>query len=135
MVKKPFQEIADGMGTDGMAVLSVIRQMLHSGIIRKFAAILRHQRAGFNRNAMVVWAAPPARRDQAGQVLASFREVTHCYERTPPFQGRYSLFTMVHFKHKDEKQRLEEMAKAAGISDYMMLFSEHEFKKSSMRYF
>jgi len=123
------------MGTDEKAVVTVVRELMHSGIIRKFAAILRHQRAGFKRNAMVVRSASPSQCEQAGNVLASYREVTHCYERIPPFQGKYSLFTMVHFKQKEEGLLLDEMARAAGISDYMVLFSEHEFKKSSMRYF
>ena len=70
--------------------------LAQQGVIRKFGAILRHQRAGITRNAMVIWAVPPDRTEEAGGVFASFREITHCYERRPPFEGRYNLFTMIH---------------------------------------
>ena len=84
---------------------------------------------------MVLWAVPPGHAEAAGKALSSFAEVTHCYERTPPFAGRYNLFTMVHFRNEDDEVLLREMATAAGIADFRVLRSLEEFKKNSMEYF
>ena len=85
--KRPFRAVASRAGVNEEAVLDAIGQLAQQGVIRKFGAILRHQRAGITRNAMVIWAVPPDRTEEAGSVFASFREITHCYERRPPFRG------------------------------------------------
>ncbi len=90
--------------------------MKAEGIVRKFGAVLRHQRAGYTRNSMVAWEVPEARCDEAGRIFASRREVTHCYRREPMFLGRYSVFTMVHFREGEGAGFLEELAARAGAA-------------------
>jgi len=77
----------------------------------------------------------PGAPKKGGKALSRFAEVTHCYERTPPYAGRYNLFTMVHFRNEQSEARLREMAAAAGIDDFKVLRSLEEFKKNSMEYF
>ena len=84
---------------------------------------------------MVLWAVPPTDAEAAGKALSSFAEVTHCYERTPPFAGRFNLFTMIHFRKKADEDLLRKMALAAGVADFRVLRSLEEFKKNSMEYF
>ena len=132
---RPFQRIAEAAGLTEEEILSVIGGLRKRGIIRKFAAIVRHQKVGYTHNVMVLWAVPPAQSEAAGTALSSFEEVTHCYERTPPFAGRYNLFTMVHFKKEADEVLLGKMAAAAGVSDFRVLRSMEEFKKNSMEYF
>jgi siroheme decarboxylase len=131
----PFQRIAETAGLTEGEVLSLVRGLRKRGIIRKIGAIVRHRMVGYTHNAMVLWAVPPTCAEAAGKALSSFAEVTHCYERMPPFAGRYNLFTMVHFRNKAEEDLLREMAAAAGISDFRILRSLEEFKKNSMEYF
>lgn len=132
---RPFQRIAETIGLTEEEVLSIAGGLRKRGIIRKIGAIVRHQKVGYTHNVMVVWAAPPARAEAAGRALSSFAEVTHGYERTPPFAGRYNLFTMVHFRNETDEALLREMASAAGIEDFRVLRSVEEFKKNSMEYF
>lgn len=132
---RPFREAAARIGIEESRILTAIRQMSSSGAIRKFGAILRHQRAGFVNNIMIVWAVPDSRCEEVGKILASFNEVTHCYLRAPAFLGRYGLFTMVHFKEEDPRPLLGKMKEATGINDCLLLRSEQEFKKTSMTYF
>ena len=80
-------------------------------------------------------AVPEEACDAVGHLFASQPEITHCYERTPPFAGRYNLFTMIHFRTQDSEVRLREMAAASGIDDFRVLRSLEEFKKNSMEYF
>ena len=133
--KRPFRAVASRAGMNEEAVLDAIGQLAQQGVIRKFGAILRHQRAGITRNAMVIWAVPPDRTEEAGSVFASFREITHCYERQPLFEGRYNLFTMIHAAEGSLEDTIARISSRVGISDYQVLESLEEFKKSSMEYF
>ena len=132
---RPFQRIAETAGLTEGEVLSLVRGLRERGIIRKIGAIVHHRKVGYTHNAMVLWAIPPACAEAAGKALSSFAEVTHCYERTPPFAGRYNLFTMVHFRDEAGEVLLREMAAAAGVGDFRVLRSLEEFKKNSMEYF
>ncbi len=133
--RRPFRTVASRAGMSENDVLHTIGAMLQQGVIRKIGAILRHQRAGITRNAMVIWAVPRERTEEAGTIFATFKEITHCYERRPPFQGRYNLFTMIHAGEGRLEGVIANISKQAGVSDYRVLLSEEEFKKSSMEYF
>lgn len=133
--KRPFRTVAARAGIDEQAALDTIGDLLREGTIRKFGAVLKHQKAGITSNAMVVWAVPTDRVGGAGIVLASFKEITHCYERRPPFEGRYNLFTMIHATEGTLESVIAEIAGRVGIGDYRVLHSKEEFKKSSMEYF
>ncbi|MFH1080458.1 MAG: Lrp/AsnC family transcriptional regulator [Pseudomonadota bacterium] len=135
MTRRPYGEIADQTGMTEQNVLNVIKQMLDRGLIRKFGAIVRHREAGFSANAMVVWAVPKDRREQVGHILSSFAEITHCYERSPAFEGKYNIFSMIHLRNRDIGKIVKKIATVMGIQDYRILASEEEFKKSSMEYF
>ena len=106
------------------------------GIIRRFGATLRHQEAGFSSNAMVAWIVPDERIEEVGETMAGFREVTHCYQRRTQRDWRYNLYTMIHGDNRDECYRIaRRMSRHTGIDEYTLLFSEKEFKKTSMEYF
>ncbi len=135
LVKRPFKKIAAAVGLEEKEILDIIQRLMEKGVIRKFGGVLRHQRAGFKRNAMILWAVPTERVAQAGKALSVFKEVTHCYERVPPFEGRYNLFSMVHFPAGDPADFVQQLSQAAGSADYRVLESREEYKKSSMKYF
>lgn len=135
LVKRPFASLGSSTGLDEAAVIETVQLLLREGALRKFGAVLRHQRAGYRRNAMVIWAVPAGETERTGRTLSSFKEVTHCYERTPAFEGRYNLFTMVHFREDHPQEGIRKLAGAAGIGDYRILWSLEEFKKTSMAYF
>ena len=133
--KRPFQTIGEAIGLQEEDVIAIIDRLKRQDVIRKFAAIARHQRVGYGKNAMVVWAVPAASCQATGQTFARFKEITHCYERTPPFEGRYNLFTMIHFRNDAPDNLLQRLANLSGITDFKILPTIEEFKKSSMAYF
>jgi DNA-binding Lrp family transcriptional regulator len=68
--------------------------------------------------------------------MAAFREVTHCYQRQSCKDWKYNLYTMIHGDSEEQCHRIaEKMSAETGMTDYVLLFSEKEFKKTSMRYF
>jgi siroheme decarboxylase len=131
----PFKELEPQTGLTEEEILKSITDLMGKGLIRRFGAVIRHQMAGYTENAMVVWAVPEDRRASVGKLLASFSEITHCYERTPPFEGKYALFSMVHFHAGEREGVLRKLSEATGITDFLILDTEEEYKKTSMEYF
>jgi DNA-binding Lrp family transcriptional regulator len=133
---RPFAVLADQIGLTEAQFIARIKDLKDRGIIRRFGATLRHQEAGFSSNAMVAWVAPDHRIDEAGKILADFKEVTHCYQRRPQGDWPYNLYTMIHGSNRDQCfQIAARMSRSAGIDEYILLFSEKEFRKTSMEYF
>jgi len=105
-------------------------------VIRRFGATLRHQKSGYRANAMTAWQVEEDRMDAVGEIMASFKEVSHCYRRDPTPEWKYNLYTMIHGKDEAHcRHTAEKMARKAGIHNYSLLFSRRELKKTSMHYF
>jgi DNA-binding Lrp family transcriptional regulator len=136
VVRRPFAVVAERLGISEAELLEKVREFIADGTIRRFGATLRHQRSGFDANAMVVWEVEPEKAEAVGSTFASFREVTHCYQR-PSLPGwPYRLFTMIHAPSRQEcRQIAQEMAEAARVEKYDLLYTEEELKKTTMAYF
>ena len=103
-------------------------------IMRRFGAVLRHQQAGFDANAMVCFSVKDA--DTAGKVLAENPHVSHCYERSP-FEGfPYNVYAMFHGQSEAElEQSICSALSALNGPDHAVLTSLKELKKTSFVYF
>lgn len=133
---RPFARLAERLGLEEEHVIRRIKSLKERGIIRRFGATLRHQEAGFSANAMVAWRVPEERIDEVGEAMSAYREVTHCYQRQSRKDWTYNLYTMVHGDSEEQCYRIaERMSAETGITEYVLLFSEKEFKKTSMEYF
>jgi DNA-binding Lrp family transcriptional regulator len=131
---RPYEEWAARLGIPVDEVISRLHALKERGIIREMKAILRHVKAGFKANAMVLWAVPADRVDELGSRIASAASVSHCYEREG--FGRYNVFSMIHARSDDEvMEAVSAIAHATGIDDYQIFWSLTELKKSSMKYF
>jgi len=136
IVSRPFRMVAERIGITEGELLAAIRRFMHDGTIRRLGATLRHHRSGFSANAMVVWRVGDHDLARVAKVLASFREVTHCYQRPALAAWPYRLFTMIHGRSRDECEELaRRMAEKAGVPDYRLLFTVDELKKTTMVYF
>ena len=132
----PFVDLAEELGWTEKDVLEKTRQFIEVGVIRRFGAVLRHQKAGFVANAMGVWQVESELAESIGRRMALFKEVSHVYQRPTLPDWPYNLFTMIHGRSvEDCKNVMNRIARETGVKDYNMLFSTTEFKKSSMLYF
>jgi DNA-binding Lrp family transcriptional regulator len=137
MTKRPFKAIAEKIGLTESEVIEKTRSYGEKKYYRRFGATLRHQKAGFKANGMGIWAVPAEEdRQGVGEMLSAYHEVSHAYER-PTFEGwPYHVFTMIHGESEDEVRQIAKgMSEKVGITDYDVLFSTREFKKTSMQYF
>lgn len=133
---RPFTGLARDVGTTESDVLKRLQRYLATGLMRRFGAMVRHQRAGFTANAMGVWDVPDTEIERIGRTLAESQAVSHCYER-PRFAGwPYNLYSMIHGRSVAECcQEKEDLTRSTGITESHLLFTGREFKKSSVRYF
>ena len=133
---RPYKIMAEQLGVQEDEIIKRVETMVRNGVIRRFGATLYHQEAGFSANAMVAWVVPEDKIDETGLSMAAFREVTHCYYRMPQKDWKYNLYTMIHGDTREECYDIAgKMSEKTGMENYSLLFSEQEFKKTSMEYF
>jgi DNA-binding Lrp family transcriptional regulator len=134
IVERPYREIASKAGMSEAELLSALNELKKEGIIRRIAAVLFHRKALYTHNAMVVWKVQEAEVDRAGSIMASFDEVSHCYEREKGGYWDYNVYTMIHGKSlEDCKEIAGRISERTGIKDFQMFFSKREFKKIPLR--
>jgi len=135
VVPRPFEAIAEKLGSDEQAVLAGLRQMLAEGTIRSLGAVANHVALGLTVNAMVAWDVPEDQVDRAGEAFAKMPEVSHCYERSRvPGKWRHNLFTMVHATSEEGLARfLEKGRRIVPGADVVVLRTLKEFKKTGVR--
>ena len=134
LTHSPFADVAKELGMAEEDVVDRIKHLQVNGFIRRFGASIGHRAIGITANAMCTWNVPDELVEEVGAVLAGFTEVTHCYERPRYPDWPYNLFTMVHSYTRDDCERIaKEISIATGISDYNLLYSVREFKKTGVR--
>ncbi len=135
-VAEPFAPLVESLGIDHATLAREAERMKKAGLMRRFAAILYHRKAGFTANAMVVWKVPEERAEAIGETVAAYSAVSHCYLRPVYPEWPYPLFSMVHGKSREEVEGIvEEMAEEIGVKEYNYLYSTREFKKVRIEYF
>lgn len=136
IIAEPFKEWAAQMNTDEEGLFKWFEGMVEKKFARRFAAIIRHRKAGFSSNGMAVWQVPKERMDEVGPILAGYKAVTHCYKRPTFPSWPYNLFTMIHAATPEECVAVvDSMKKETGIESQMILYSTREYKKIRVKYF
>lgn len=133
---RPYLEIARDLNIDEELLINKIRYYLKTGVIRRFGGALKHRELGYAANAMIVWQVENERASEVGNLISQFPEVSHCYQRPIYPQWPYNIFSMVHGKNISNCEEIAlRISTAINISNYQLLFSSRELKKTSMKYF
>lgn len=132
----PFADIAAELGVPESQILELLAELKESGAIRRFGATLRHQKAGYGKNAMVAWIVPRERLDEVGEIMAAQDEISHCYVRRTYPEWPYNVYTMIHGRDEGDVDKVvERLSRELSIADFDKLESVEELKKISMTYF
>jgi len=132
----PFAAPARALGIDPDALLEMLGDLKQRGYLRRFAAILRHRKAGFGANGMAVWRVSEDRIATIGQAMAGYTAISHCYQRPVYADWKYNLFTMIHARKKGECEGfVAELAREHALDDVAVLYSTTEYKKIRLAYF
>ena len=135
ITRQPFLELSQKLGLSEKTFLETLKKLIDQGVIRRFGATIRHQKSGFEANAMAAWQVQDMEIDRVGRQMATCRTVSHCYCRVTQPQWPYNLYTMIHAANKDAcRQTAAQLADQTGVHDYILLFSCRELKKTSRRY-
>ena len=136
IVDRPFEKAAKKLGITEEHIFEKLHYYEEIGVMRRYAAILRHREAGFTANGMIVWKVPEERINEVGNKLGAFPQVSHCYERPVYPDWPYNVFSMIHCKSFDEAGEMAgQIQKQINVSEYKILFSSKEFKKTRVEYF
>ncbi|MGR3295157.1 MAG: siroheme decarboxylase subunit beta [Candidatus Bathyanammoxibius sp.] len=134
LTERPYRDIGDALGISEDEVIERLKMLMEEKKIRRFAASVAHRKIGINSNAMTVWRVPPERVDEVGPIMAAFPEVTHCYERPTFADWPYNVFTMIHgYTDEQCEDVIAAIKEKTGLDDYVILYSEKEFKKTGTR--
>ncbi|WP_457605783.1 siroheme decarboxylase subunit alpha [Nitratifractor sp.] len=136
IVSEPFADAVRRLNMSYDELFSIAGELKEAGVMRRYASILNHRKAGFTANAMSVWKVPEEQAEELGRQIAEFRAVSHCYLRPSYPNWPYNLFAMVHATSQEACDGvIEEIAKETGLTEYGKLYSTREFKKQRLVYF
>jgi len=77
--ERPFEAVADDLGTTPGDVLERVRRLREEGVFRRFGAVLNPPVIGSSTLAAVQ--APEDRFDEVAEIINGYRQVNHNYER------------------------------------------------------
>ena len=131
---EPFSDIANRIGIAPKEVISRLTKLQENGVIRRFGASIMPYNIGLSANALIVWKVPESRVQEVGTFFSKIKEITHCYQRkTVPLKWEYTLYTVMHAQERQAiEQLVKKLSEATAISDYIILFSKRELKKTSV---
>jgi DNA-binding Lrp family transcriptional regulator len=133
---EPFAAMAGRLDLSVPALFDEAARLTRSGHLRRYAAILYHRKAGFRANGMAVWKVPVEDVPAIGPRMASFRAVSHCYQRPVYPDWPFNLFTMIHAQTAEDCQQIIDAIQAeTGIAEYAVLYSTTEYRKARVKYF
>ncbi len=133
----PYADIAQTVGCTEEEVLTLLQKLKDDGAIRRFGASIKHQKTGWNHNAMVAWQVSQAEAEEFGPIAAEHPNISHCYYRPSSAPDwPYTLYTMTHGRTEEEcHNTIAAVQERTGMQNYAVLESIEEFKKISMTYF
>jgi DNA-binding Lrp family transcriptional regulator len=135
--EKPFDLLSADLSMEADMLLWYCRSLLRRGIMRRFSASINHTKLGYAANAMACWKVSRERVDAAGNRIASFPEVSHCYERQTSSLWPYNLFAMVHAGEQENcRAVIDKISIETGLDKnaLVLLFSTAEIKKTRIIY-
>lgn len=129
----PYKVLAEDMGISEQVLLERLDQMKQSGTLRKMGAVLQHRLAGFHGNALCCWKVDTGRLEEISSRMVDCAYISHVYLRQPHPKWPYNLYTVFHSHTREQcKILMEQMARTIGITDYQVMFSRKNWKRSQL---
>jgi len=131
----PYRDLARLVGIETKQLLGILKKWKQQGKIRRIGAVVNHFKLASPTGALVVWQLEPEKVRQIGEILANFQQVSHAYERKTTENWPYNIYTMVHAKdNRHLSETIKRMSKACGVTNYRVLKTEKELKKTPPKY-
>jgi DNA-binding Lrp family transcriptional regulator len=136
----PFARLlsTDAGSLDEDSFLDHSRALREKRVLRRYCAVMRHNKAGFTSNAMTVWKpAGDTDLDRIARIFYARPSISHLYLRSAyPGEWEYPLFAMIHARSDGELDEIiRGLARESGLGKYQVLRTLREFKKERVTYF
>ncbi|HBF34013.1 TPA: transcriptional regulator [Candidatus Sumerlaeota bacterium] len=140
IIAEPFRALIEDAASKNFTpqtLLDRAHTFLDNRIMRRYAAVLGHQAAGYTHNLLTAWKVPESQAEEIGQRMAAVTGVSHCYQRVPyPPDWPYTHFAMLHARTENAATKIvQEILNTTNIHDHAILKTLREFKKTRMLYF
>ena len=134
LTSEPFDFLCSE-GLEREDVLRIIKELIDKGVIRRIAAVVDHHKLGFVANVLFAGEVPQDKIVEAGEKLARFGMVSHCYERNTFENWPYNLFAMMHARSMGEIQHvINRFTEAEKINSFQLLPTAAELKKQPVKH-
>lgn len=134
---QPYHAVARQVSVPPEEVMTRMRRMLETGVIRRIGVVPNHYALGYKANGMTVWNVPDEQVDEIGARVGALDFVSHCYQRPRHLpEWPYNFFAMVHGHDKAEAMaQVQQIAALLGDADlgHDILFSTRILKKTGLR--
>jgi DNA-binding Lrp family transcriptional regulator len=134
---QPYLAVARQIGVTAEEVMTRMRRMLETGMIRRIGAVPNHYALGYKANGMTVWDVPDEKVDELGELVGALDFVSHCYQRPRHLpEWPYNFFAMVHGHDRGEvEEQVRLIADLLGGADrgHKILYSTRILKKTGLR--
>jgi len=138
LVERPFSRLAStladcGYDADEQQVFDDVRALARSGVVQRLR-VTTHARTEPWRLALTVWV-NPRKPDEAGDVIAAFPEVVHCFDRRVPGSGK-AIVAIVETPDRASLDRtIGRIRSASDLDAPRIAYPLRELKRAPMRYF
>lgn len=135
LIENPWEQLIKTLNIMPDKLFKTISELKDAGVIKRISGVLQHRNAGYKANGMVCFNISEENIESAGKKASEFTEVSHCYQRPTYPDWQYSLFCMVHSVSKAKCDGIiKNISKKIKCIDYIVLYSEKEFKKERTKY-
>ena len=132
----PYGALAQSADLEREVFCAAVAGLKSRGVIRRVGVVLRHHNAGVRGNIMAALNVPAAKLANTGERLAQSPAVSHCYARQSDADWPYNLYAMVHAARPNQARQIaENLCAELGISDFTLLATLKELKKTSFACF
>jgi DNA-binding Lrp family transcriptional regulator len=121
---EPYREIGEALGISEEKVITRIRNMLDSGLIRRLGGIFDSKKMGYH-STLCAMKVEQSRIDEVAAVVNSYPGVTHNYLREHELN---MWFTATAQSKDDLDKMLKQIKRDTGINDILSMPAEKTFK-------
>jgi DNA-binding Lrp family transcriptional regulator len=112
VVARPFDALAERLGTEPAALVARVRRLAEGGVIRRIGPVFDSRRLGYT-STLVAARVPAERLAEVAERVNGLSGVTHNYER----RGDYNLwFTLTARSEKEIARTLDALRRETGIA-------------------
>jgi Lrp/AsnC family transcriptional regulator for asnA, asnC and gidA len=113
----PFSRIANEAGMNEATVRYRVKQLMESGVITKFTALLNPVKIGFSTTGIMMVKTDPTLFEEAAKQISELTETYHAFQNT----GEFDIVAVVHtrdLRHLSDLRKKVEMI--SGVKDVIV---------------